>query len=383
MCNRRRAVKNTGGRGRRSFMKKFAMVFLATAFALGCALSLSACKDDPAGGGADEPMMTRAEWSASLTEFSQGNNYTVTVKVGGQVYQTMKLDDTTYYDNGFGVERVITNIDEQYSLYEKRGSGDWTKSSVNISYYNSVVENNRYTVLAGVAAIDSHYTSFEFSNGVYTAAEVSAGSAMTLKDVQLTTRNKKITKIVCTREDDGTATLVTVDGIGSTSITVPQVGGGTGGGGTGGGTTDEKQKGPVSAEVWANSFNFKEIVRNVTYIDTGAVTGSFELAVDGDVYSYKKGDTTLYYTKEGDKYYVYEPTDDGYEKSETTEENYLSNLQFISGLDIMRLAEKYDSFEYQEDNGRYFAELISFSAGGMTAYTPNVAVAFKDRKSVV
>lgn len=210
--------------------KKFLVALLAVVCALCCAFGMAACKDKEEDGAAEsEPKMTQEQWSACLTSFATGKNFSLQMTVNNNVVGAMKLQGSTYYDIVGSSERIYTTDGTNYNIYRKNSSNpSWTKSVATASEYNSAVNTDACDLVNGATAVViGNYDKFTYADNKYTANSVIviAEDQFEIKDVEITVKSGKVTKIVCVWIGMGgdVDKTVTIDSVGSTTIPVPNV----------------------------------------------------------------------------------------------------------------------------------------------------------------
>ena len=171
--------------------------------------------------------MSAQEWQTCFTAFATAKNFHLTMTVETLPAGEVKMNGDTYYDKGGNLERIFVKDGSKYYRYDKMGAdAEWSKTETTGTTYNNIVNESAYDLVSGGAqALGNGYASFEYAGGKYTAATIQVAANFTLKDVEVTVQSGAIVKIVCTQVgvNDNPDTLVTIDGVGTTEITLPKV----------------------------------------------------------------------------------------------------------------------------------------------------------------
>lgn len=171
--------------------------------------------------------MTEQEWQTKISDFASAKNFHLTLTVSSLTAGEVKMNGGIYYDKGGNIERIFVKDGSKYYRYDRMNeNSEWTKADTTETVYNEYAINDCYAlVTAGSQAFVSNYASFNYSDGKYTADTISVATGFTLKDIEITVTGGAITKIVCTQvgTNENPDTLVTIDGIGTTEITLPKI----------------------------------------------------------------------------------------------------------------------------------------------------------------
>ncbi len=309
----------------------------------------------------DNTQMSEDEWGEQTATFGALTNYSLERIRNGGLVGAMKLDGTKYYETTGSYEGIYTIENSLYYSYIKQASSsEWIKSNTKRSRYESVVAVPVRMVAAAAAALETNFSSFAFSAGVYTASEIAVASYdVTLKDVVITVSGKKIVRVVCTLVggyDERGDERITVDHIGSTEVLLPAV------------YTDDTapSDGEMSQTQWESCFTALGASRNFTQTTQNKnVLNIYKVDVNTD---YREGFGTYYesviYTREGDDYIQYTKPEGAaslWQKETCDEATYEDGFMSSSlvGLAAAVFGAHYNDFSYA--SGVYTAAQVKYS----------------------